>query len=638
MQTTKERKKQILIVEDEGLIAVDLQRRLEGMGYSAPAIASSGEEALGFVESTAFDLVLMDIRLKGDMDGIATARALHEQWQTPVVYLTAHADEATVSRAKLTEPLGYVLKPVTDGTLSSTLQIAIYKHEMEHRLRTSEAWLSTTLHSVGDGIVATDPNGDIVFANAVAEQMTGWSGAEALGHELTDVLELREETSGLPAKNPVFDRSRGEYREYTLVSKTGVNTPVEIACFENCSTEESLGAILVVRDIRMRRGLETRLIQSQRMEAIANMAGGVAHDFNNLLTIVLALAADLCASLPGDQQFQAREIIEAASLASSIGSQLSALSLHEAAPAEILDVDDVICEIQPIISHCLGQMASLTTELGSTGRFIRADRNRIKQIFLNLALNARDAMPAGGDLRIESSNLEIEAGSPEARLYRPGSYVRLRVTDSGAGIEPATLARIFEPFFTTKKTGAGAGLGLSVVHSIVVQSAGYINAESEPGKGTSFEILLPCDSALRGNGEISEPAIAHRPSATILLVDDEESVRRLMRTCFERAGYKLLEACDADEAQLIAKAHPEPIDILVTDVVMPGMSGIQLAKRLRNSQPKLKTLFVSGYQPDHFEVDWAPNDSGELLAKPFLAPELLRRVRVLLERDTPVTQ
>jgi PAS domain S-box-containing protein len=555
-----------------------------------------------------------------------------------VVYLTAHADPETVRRAALTEPLGYVLKPITDGTLGSTVQIAIYKNEMERRLRTSEAWLSTTLHSVGDGIVATDPNGEIVFANAVAEKMTGWSAPEAHGRELMDVFELREESSGWLAKNPVLDLFPGECRDYTLVSKTGAETPVEVACFENCSREESLGSILVVRDIRARRGLEARLVQSQRMEAIANMAGGVAHDFNNLLTIILSHAEDLCGWLPSHEQFQAREIKEAASLASSISDQLLLLSRHDAANPELLDVDDVICEIQPMISHCLGQMGTLTTDLASTAGFIRADRNRIKQIFLNLALNARDAMPSGGELRIESSNLEIEEGSPEARLYRAGTYVRLRVEDSGAGMDRATLDRIFEPFFTTKKPGAGTGLGLSVVHSIVVRSEGYIRAESEPGKGTSFEILLPCTGARGATGKLPEHPSARIPLATILLVDDEDSIRGLMRSYLEREGYQVLEARNAEEAESLADAQSDPIDILVTDMVMPGKSGMQLAERLRHTRPQMKILFVSGYQPDHFEVDWALDDSGDLLAKPFLAPELLRRVRALLSKEAAVTQ
>lgn len=639
MQVAEEPRKQILVVEDEGLIADDIQRRLERMGYSVPAIANSGEEALEFARNTAFDLVLMDIRLKGGMDGIATAAALKDELEAPVVYLTAHADQETVSRAKVTEPFGYVLKPITDGSLSSTVQIALYKAEMERRIRASEAWLATTLRSVGEGIIATDPSGEIVLTNPVAEQLTGWSGREAHGSLLMDVLVLCQESSGQPAKNPIFGLFPGEIGIYTLVSKTGANLPVEVAFFENRSTDEVLGSILVVRDIRARRELETRLIQSQRMEAIANLAGGLAHDFNNLLTVILGYADELCTRLLNhEEQARAQEIKAAASLASSLSNQLLTLSRHDMVRPEVLSIGDVICEIQPLISHCLGKTCTLTTDLGTTAGFIRADRNRLKQVFLNLALNARDAMPTGGELRIESSTLDVEADTPAARQYRPGRYMRVRMADSGEGMDPATLARIFEPFFTTKKPGSGTGLGLSIVHSIIVQSEGYIRADSEIGHGTTFEILLPCLGTFQALGKLSERHRWGDPVPTVLLVDDEESVRRLMHSYLEREGFQLLEASNAEEAEIIAGVYQKPIDVLVTDVVMSGMSGVQLAERLKRLRPQIKTLFVSGYQHGLFEVDWALNDNAELLVKPFVAADLLRRVRVLLGQEAPIRQ
>src|SRR5690348_564353 len=318
MQFTDDLKRQILIVEDEGLIAADIQKRLQRLGYAVPAVARSGEEALQIVRSGPFDLVLMDIRLKGEMDGIATAEALKNTCETPVVYITAHADQETIHRAKLTEPFGYVLKPIGDGDLRSAVEIAIYKHEMERRLRNSEAWLATTLGSIGDGVIATNTSGETVFINPVAEQLTGWSAAGARGLLLMDVMSLCDESTDRPAKNPTYDLLPGETRVYTLISRTGEKALVEIGCFENQSADEVLGAIIVLRDVRTRRDLEQRLVQSQRMEAVANLAGGLAHEFNNQLTVILGYAQELCQKLSSADKEEALEIKRSASLASAI--------------------------------------------------------------------------------------------------------------------------------------------------------------------------------------------------------------------------------------------------------------------------------------------------------------------------------
>ena len=267
MQVTANAKKQILVVEDEGLIAADIQNRLKRLGYSVPAIAHSSNDALQCARSMPFDLVLMDIHLKGKPDGIATAHKLRAEFDLPVVYVTAHADQKTIDRAKLTQPGGYILKPITDQDLSSAVQISIYNNEMERRVRSSEAWLSTTLRSVGEGIIATNTSGEIVFMNPVAEQLTGWSAADAFGRLLMDVLGLFEESKSLPATHPVFDLVAGEHRTYTLISKAEAKTVVEIGWFENRSADNLLGSIFVVRDVTARREMENEVTQSQRMEA-----------------------------------------------------------------------------------------------------------------------------------------------------------------------------------------------------------------------------------------------------------------------------------------------------------------------------------------------------------------------------------
>lgn len=640
MQATAEQNKQILIVEDEGIIAADIQSRLERLGYRVPAIARSGEEAIRFARSTPFDLVLMDIRLKGGMDGIAAAQALKTELETPVVYITAHADEEIINRATRTEPFGYILKPIRDSELRSAVQISIHKHEMERRLRASEAWLSTTLRSIGEGVIATNTAGEIVFMNPVAEQLTGWPGAEAHGRLLMEVLALHEESNGAPAENPVIDvlagrvpdSQRHAHRGYRLTSRTGAATTVELACFENRS-DELLGAILVLRDISGRRDLESRVMQSQRMEAIANLAAGLAHDFNNQLTVILGCAEELCESLSNGERDRAIEISHAASLSTSITRQLLTLSRRETMRPEPLNIDEVIVEMQPAITCALGKTRTLATSLGSNRDRVRADRGQLKQVLLNLALNARDAMPAGGEVHLETSNIDVRDGSPQALEIPPGPYVRLIVCDSGLGMDKATLERIFEPFFTTKKPGFGTGLGLSMVHSIIVQSGGFISARSEPGLRTAFEILLPRLAGFQTLRDLEgrqSQAAGGEATPTVLLVEDEDNVRRVMHKHFENEGFQLLEATSGEEAEVIAERYGEPIHVLVTDVVMPGMSGPQLADRLSLLRPDLKVLFVSGYPHDSLE--------GSYLAKPFSAAQLLGRVRALLAAAAPVAQ
>jgi CheY-like chemotaxis protein len=303
----------------------------------------------------------------------------------------------------------------------------------------------------------------------------------------------------------------------------------------------------------------------------------------------------------------------------------------------------------------------VVTELAAADWLVRSDRDQLKQVLINLTVNARDAMPAGGVLRIGSSTVEIGTSSQEARFFRPGRYVRLRVDDTGEGMDKVTLARIFEPltakdcprskgvadwsispraglavggepFFTTKGPGLRTGLGLAITHSMITQSGGYISANSEIGLGTSFEILLPCVSARKQRTETAESQVSThtKPMPTVLLVDDDEAVRRMMSRLLERAGYQLLVAEDGQQAERVAERYPERIHVLVSDVMMPGMTGPDLAARLMPLRPGLKTLFVSGYQHDALDRLGLSIDEVNLLPKPFVAAELLRRVQALL--------
>jgi len=626
MQASEDLQKRILVVEDESLIAADLELRIARLGYPAPVVAHSAEEALACARSTRFDLVLMDVRLKGDMDGVAAAAALRAELRTPVVFVTAHADEETVERAKFTEPLGYLLKPISDGDLRTVIQTAIHKANMERRLRTGAAWLATTLRSVGDGIVATDSDGQVAFLNPAAERLTGWPDGGARGHGLMDVLRLYDEVTGQPARNPVFELAERETRTYTLVSRAGAGTAVEVECFENRAADEVLGSVITVRDIARRREIEAQLLQSQRMDAIANMAGGLAHDFNNQLMVILGYAEELLGCLSGEAREQVAEIRQAASLAAATTTQLLALSRHGGGGFEVLKIDDVVRDVRPLLAQTLGSNVTVTTQFALPMGYLRGDRTQLRQLFLNLARHAGGVKPAGGEMRIETSIVEIAAGDALARQYRPGSFVKVIVSDNGDGMDPAALARIFEPRFDAAKEPFGSGLGLSLVHGIVTESGGFIAAQSAAGKGTRFEILWPSVGAFHGTGLAGAPSV--------LLVEDEDGVRRLMHRLLEREGYQLLSARTAEDAEEIAGVYANEIDLLITDVVMPGITGPQLAERLRPSHPWMKVLFVSGYRHDALDQKGLLDPGAQILAKPFSSTPFLRQVQLLLKQGS----
>ena len=322
---------------------------------------------------------------------------------------------------------------------------------MERRLRIGAAWLATTLRSVGDGIVATDSDGEVVFLNPTAERLTGWTAGAGSGREAMEVLRLHDETDGQPARSPIFELGEKESRAYTLLSRLGARTAVEVECCENRAEDEVLGSIVTLRDIGRRREMEARLLQSQRMDAIANMAGGLAHDFNNQLMVISGYAEELGARLSGEARDQLAEIRRAASLAATTTTQLLALSRHGGEGFEVLNIHEVIHEVRPLVAQTLGSTTMLTTPIAFPVGYISGDRNQLRQLFLNLAMSARTTMrAAGGEARIETSILEIADGDPLARQYRAGNFVKLVFADNGEGIEAAHLARFFEPRFDTQ--------------------------------------------------------------------------------------------------------------------------------------------------------------------------------------------
>ena len=395
------------------------------------------------------------------------------------------------------------------------------------------------------------------------------------------------------------------------------------------------GNMAISEDITERKALQAQLFQAQKMEAVGQLAGGVAHDFNNLLNVILGYSDLLLERADPSDPMHKRivQIKKSAERGATLTRQLLAFSRKQVLQPKILDINTLVVEEEQMLSRLLGEHIELTTHLEPSLGQVKADPGQMEQILMNLAVNSRDAMPDGGRLIIETENVELDEAYTNQHLgARPGSFVMLKVSDTGIGIDPETQAHIFEPFFTTKEPGKGTGLGLSTVYGIVKQSEGFIWVYSEPGMGTTFKIYLPrVDAVAEAPSEEKAAARTAQSQATVLIVEDEESLRELAREFLESAGYKVLMAKNGPEALQIAAQHPGPIEILVTDVVMPGMSGREVARRLASFRPAMKVLYVSGYTNNAIAHHGVLDPRVAFLEKPFTKNDLLSKVRELLE-------
>src|SRR5213596_3193080 len=392
------------------------------------------------------------------------------------------------------------------------------------------------------------------------------------------------------------------------------------------AVERAIEEAVVRRD---RRRLEQQLRASQRLEAVGRLAGGVAHDFNNVLTAVLILDTP-----PGAAKREELDIIrEAATHAQDLIRQLLAFSSRQALKPVVLDLNHLVKNVGKMLRRLIGENIQLTTEPASELDTVCADPGQLEQVIVNLVVNARDAMPQGGRLTIATANVDVAERALSAMAVPPGRYVVLRVTDTGTGMDAATLEWAFEPFFTTKPRGKGSGLGLATVYGIVRQSGGHVDVESTPGAGTTFRIYLPRVTAEAEAGVEDAAAAPARGAETVLVVEDDERVRALARKVLEQAGYRVLVAAGGKEALAAAEGHDGPIDVLMTDVVMPEMSGRTLTRRLAQRHPGLKVLYMSGYSDEDIAQHGVFEAGIPFLKKPFTPSLLTQKLREVLDRS-----
>jgi two-component system cell cycle sensor histidine kinase/response regulator CckA len=507
----------------------------------------------------------------------------------------------------------------------------------------SEQMLRAVLESASQAILSVDREGKIRSANRRAADVFGYAPEELIGQSIELLIPAPLREQHIRHRSTYFQAPRvrpmGLGMDLMAQRKDGVQFPVEIS-LSYIESDNGIMAIAFVSDISARKQLEEQLIQSQKMEAVGRLAGGIAHDFNNLLTIISGYNRLLLDRLPPQDANRgyAEEILKAAERAAALTRQLLMFSRREMIHPRVINLNRVISAASQMLRRLIPQSIELVFVPHPNLGNVKADPGQMEQALVNLVINARDAMPKGGRITIETANVELDHEYSRTHLgVAPGRYVMMAVSDSGHGMDPETKRHIFEPFFTTKTAGHGTGLGLSTVYGIVKQNHGDIWVYSELERGTTFKVYLPrVDQPEEQDQRPPEiPTKSRLGSETILVVEDEPGVRNLIRTILTENGYRVLVAADVLEALQISQQHDGPIDLLLTDVVLPHASGVEVAKHLRVSRPGVRVLYMSGYTENAVAHQSVLDADVELLPKPFSFEQLLSRVRQLLDAAGP---
>ncbi|MDP2341421.1 MAG: response regulator [Deltaproteobacteria bacterium] len=630
----------ILVVEDEAIIAEDLSATLSRLGYRVPRTAQSGAEALRAVDEATPDLVLMDIRLKGTVDGIELTALIKRRVDVPVIYLTSHADEGTLARARETNPHGYLLKPFNEHALRSTVEIALRKHHFDAAIAERERWFSTTLRSIADAVIATDRDDAVTFMNVVAEDLTGWSHAEANGKPLSEILQLVDAAGGAiesPACRALRDGSKVELpANACLLGRAGNRVDVDDAASPIIDERGGvLGAVVVFRDVTERRKLEARLALAERLASIGTMSAGLAHELNNPLAAVLAnvsFAKQSLMELQGSDAAAADPIarlarlaIEALDDAEHSGARVRRLihdlkrfSRTDVIDLEVVKVADMLESAFKLMESGLRQSARLVRTFGAAP-LVRANEGQLVQVFVNLLANAAEAIGTSDAL----GNVIEVTTTTDAQ----GRAV-IDIADTGPGIPPQDLPRLFDPFFTTKPLGAGTGLGLSICARIIASFDGEITAKSTLGVGSVFRVILPATTEQLGGAVVDETPAVRKPArrARVLVIDDDELVRLAIARQLGRHHDVVTEPGGRPGlARLLTGEH---FDVVLCDLMMPDMSGDEVHANLTAALPAVaaRLVVLTGGAVSTRASAFLEQTTNLIIEKPFSAQELLRAV------------
>ncbi len=594
----------ILLVEDEAPAASEIEKILRSLGYDLVATVATGEDAVVTARATPVDLALVDIRLAGALDGIETAIALRDATGVPTVFVTAHADFKTVDRAKAAEPVGYVLKPIDRAELRVVIELGLHKHALGAKLRERERWFSTTLRSIGDGVLAVDTRGRVTFMNAEAERVLGAASSALEGRQLDGLGAFYLSGGDARVESPVSLALRTRDvaalgASATLLTEDGRETPLDGSAAPILDEDgSSLGAVLVFKDVTERRALESRLATADRLAALGTVAAGVAHEINNPLAFA---AANVRAAITALEATREQEPALASRLADVVAGLLEA-TIGTDRVARI--VEDLRGFAPPIllaptivdVAACVeGAVRTTRHETEPRARVqvsieprlvVLADERRLTQVFVNLITNTAQAIPAGA---ADEHLISLSARAA-------GDRAVITVTDTGCGMSRELQKRIFTPLFSTRETGGGMGLGLALAHAFVTSFGGTLEVRSVEARGTTIEISLPSARSAPTPSSIAPARLARLlPSWRVLFIDDEPLLVRAIERMLG-SHHTLVTATSAARGLEFVLGAEVPFDVVVCDLTMPGMSGQELHERLRASRPDTaaRMVFVSG--------------------------------------------
>jgi signal transduction histidine kinase/DNA-binding response OmpR family regulator len=642
----------ILIVEDEIIIAKDIKASLESMGYSVTSIVKSGERAIEKAKQEHPDLILMDIKLKGDMDGIELSQLIRSSLDIPIVFLTAYADEEKLERAKLTLPFGYVLKPFRARDLKVTIEMALYTHAEEvlkqktHDLGERVKELNC-LYSISDLVEKPDVALDEIIQGIVDIIPVSWQYPEVTcSRILLDGQEYKTEnfketywkqTSDIF----VYDQLLGFLEVCYLEEKPEIDEGPflkEERDLINAITERLGKLIEQKQTIEEKERLEAELHQSHKMEAIGTLAGGIAHEFNNILGIIIGNTELGIMGVPEwSPAKNCLEEIRSASLrAKDVVWNILSFTRKSVTERKPVSISPIIRDSFKLLRAIIPSPIEMLQNIACENDIIMADPTQINQVLVNLCTNSAHAMrEEGGFLDVSLENVTLDENTV-AQYYEDlssGNHVKLTVKDTGHGIKPETIDRIFDPYFTTKGIGEGTGMGLAVINGIVKNHDGIINVKSEPGKGTVVEVLLPVTEA-ENEPEVMEPDDLPTGNEKILFVDDEESLLKMGHLMLIHLGYQVETNANPDEALELFRSKPDKFDLVITDMTMPQMTGDKLAKELMEIRPYIPIIISTGFSEKIDEYKAKEMGIHAFTMKPLVMRDLAVTVRKVLDDNS----